>query len=208
MKANNKNVLNIGFWFGMNFPSDVEGSILTAEINFDCKGYSFSDFERDYKLFKQKNSNPEVPYKDCIDNEECYIFFPEPVGTQLTTINEVRLIALSLESVDSKISELDKEIEALEKEQKEFIDNVFNNPDYGDMHQVSLVEIFNSLQIEMIDYLYKISIRDNCSYQNLLKGFFETFKEDLHDKGFDYTYLSYAVSHSIEQETGALSFAA
>jgi hypothetical protein len=207
MNAINKKTLEIGFWFGMNISSENE-QILTSQINFDGNGYFFSDFERDYEFFKQMNPNPEVPYKDCIDNEECFIFFPEPVGTQLTTINEVRLIALSLESVNSEISELDKKIEALEKEQKEFINNVFNNPDYSDMEQVSIREIFNPLQIEMIEYLYNLSIKDKCSYQKLLKGFFETFKEDLNDKGFDYSYLSYIVSNSIEQESCVLSFAA
>lgn len=205
MKITIESVLKFGFWFGRNIPSDNE-EMCTNEIG--VKGYSFNDFEKNYELFKQNNPNPEVSYKDCIDNEECFIFFPEPIGKHLTTIKEIRLLSSIYESFHSEIADIDKEIEALEKEQKESIDNVFNNPDYGDMHQVSLVEIFNSLQIEMIEYLYKISIRDNCSYQNLLKGFFETFKEDLNEKGFDYTYLSYAVSHSIEPETGALSFAA
>jgi hypothetical protein len=105
MKTINKNTLKIGFWFGMNTPKNGD-DILTVEIDFEGKGYSFSSFERDYELFKQKNLNPEVPYKSSIDNEECYIFFPEPVGAQLTTINEVRLLSLMFKSFDSKTSDL------------------------------------------------------------------------------------------------------
>lgn len=202
MKNVNNDILKVGFWFGKNKPENKEDSVYSAELDFsgNDKGYTFSKFEKDYELFKIKNVNPDIPYKNCIDNEECIIFFPEPVGPQLTTFNELRLIDNYIKALDRKIYESEK--------QKKSVNELVNNENYGEIKVISIDEIFNSSQIEMIEYLYNLSIKNNSSYQKLLEEYFETFKEELELKGIHYKYVSYAISYSIKQEMSSLSFTA
>lgn len=110
--------LTVGFWFGANTPTEGDNIFVTT---FDAENLleEYNRFNEVYKEFKEKNTNNPVPYKTYLENEECFIYFPEPVGTKLTTFMEVKLMAEFLyessETISKKRKETEEEIEALEE---------------------------------------------------------------------------------------------
>lgn len=115
----NITTLTVGFWFGFNLPVEDNDSFFTIVLDGNNLLSDYAKLKRQYEEFKEKNSNNPVPYKDCLEDEECFIFFPEPVGTKLTTFLEVYNMSLFLYTqqinINNKIKELEDEIENLEK---------------------------------------------------------------------------------------------
>jgi hypothetical protein len=115
--------LTVGFWFGDEMPS-YDSEIFTKTFDGENLLTEYLTFKSEYEAFKRINKNNPLPYKEVLENEQCYIFFPEPVGPQLSTFLEVRLMAEHLykvsASVNQEIEELNAEIEALEEQKREF----------------------------------------------------------------------------------------
>lgn len=114
--------LTVGFWFGEEMPSH-NSEILTKTFDGENLLIEYSIFESQYEEFKRVNSNNSLPYKSNLADEQCFIFFPEPVGLQMTTFMEVKLMAEHLFNLSVKknqtIKKIDDEIEILEEQKKQ-----------------------------------------------------------------------------------------
>lgn len=193
--ANEITTLKVSFWFGQERPSNNEDMVFSYEFNVDTIVEQWDNFKLTHEEFKVRNTNPVVPYKNCLANEECIIHFE--VGDELTTFQELSLMVQYINNTnkffEKRRTKIDEEIEQLENERYSVVDNTLNK--YASQ-SISLGEVFTQEQINVIEKIYQ----KNLSYSKLqkeLNKYFKKIKTPLNNKGYDYNYLSYAISHSL-----------
>lgn len=168
--------LKIGFWFGEKTPSLQQKDILTATLSMEHLLRDYEDFEVKYREFKKRNPNPTVAYKNTLEEEECLLLLPEPMGVVITTFYHLKEIALTFYQADIKSKECE---------------------------DVSIEKIFDKVQINKIFSIYQKSLDKKLSFQKELKTYFLTFEQELLEKGYVASYLSYAVAFAIENSNNS-----
>lgn len=106
-----------------------------------------------------------------MEEEECLLLLPEPIGVVISTFYDLKEIALTFYQADRK----SKECEG-----------------------VSIEKIFDKVQINKIFSIYQKSLDKKLSFQKELKTYFLTFEQELLEKGYIASYLSHAVAFAIE----------
>lgn len=186
----------IGFWFGMETPKNDECKVFTYDFSSNDLYNEFEEFKKDYEIFKLKNINPTIPYKNSLLEEECIIFYED--NQKFTTFEELYLLITKLSEVDNKILEIENEINNLESQQFNFVDNVFNKVEEQiESEMVNITDIFTKEEINTIFKIYDNNKSNYNKFQKSLKKYFSKIKHSLSKRGFDNNYLSYVVSHNI-----------
>lgn len=118
------NTLKIGFLFGEELSQSE--TILTTELDGSILLKEYERLEAQYEMYKQVNTNNTLAYKNNLEDEECYIFFPEPVGIKKTTFLEIKLMANFLGGIDDELNEIKQKLSVLKK-QREAIELYVNS---------------------------------------------------------------------------------
>lgn len=197
MNTNNK--LTVGFWFGDNKPTDLDGKYFTYTFDGDNLMSDYKRFETIYEEFKERNKNPKVSYKNTLIEEECIIFFQE-VEPQFTNFEELYLMSEYLEKVHNeceiKQQKLQEEINSLKQSKYDFLENHFTQ---NETNNISISDIFSQKEINKITSILKVS-NDYDSFEKSLKQYLQSFKKSLQKRGYDYKYLSYVIPYCIFKE--------
>jgi hypothetical protein len=188
---NNKS-LTVGFWFGSNKPTEKDNDILTYTLYENTLAEQFEKFKLDYEEYKKRNPLPIIPYKNCLENEECYLIY-ESGNVIETTFLELSLLIKELKNCEEQIKKLDKDISNLEQEKINFIAETLNS---FERQNVSITDIFNQNEIKTIEIIISKS-KNYTDLQNKLLYYFKTIKNSLDKRGYHYKYLAYALTHSI-----------
>jgi hypothetical protein len=178
MKAVN-NFLTIGFWFGKEKPKNGDDTITTAKLDVQNLATSYDRFEIKYEEFKRKNTNNTVPYKNSLEEEECLICFPEPIGTVHTTFWTLKDMGEFFNYIENQHEE---------------------TPAPEGWKSASLGDIFTQEELNKICEIYSKCSSQKLSLQAELKKYFLTFKNELSSRGHDAIFLSYAVSFALEKK--------
>lgn len=189
MKTNTK--LKVGFWFGLNKPKMCGDNYFSYEFNENNLIEQYKNFELSYEKFKIRNTNPIVPYKNTLQEEEC-IFIYENEKIVETNFIELFLIVEELKKIEMRINDLNKSIEKDIYNLNTFMENISEN----NMNTVSINQIFSQDEIKIIESLYKKSSNER-DLRDKLKTYFKTIRHSLNKRGFDYNYLSLVLSYSI-----------
>lgn len=148
MKTNTK--LKVGFWFGLNKPKMCGDNYFSYEFNENNLIEQYKNFELSYEKFKIRNTNPIVPYKNTLQEEEC-IFIYENEKNVETNFMELFLIVEELKKIEMRINDLNKSIEKDIYNLNTFMENISEN----NMNTVSINQIFSQDEIKIIESLYK-----------------------------------------------------
>lgn len=197
---NNKNTNNnttnrkfhAGFWFGKQKPINREDKIFAHTFYEDTLVKQFEIFRHNYEEFKIKNPSPLVPYKDCLENEGCYLLYETGEVEETTFLNLSLKIQLlkNLEEVEIKLQE---EISNLEQKKINFIAETLNSIEG---QNVSITDIFNENEIKTIEIIISKS-KNYTDLQNKLLSYFKTIRNSLAKRGYHDKYLAYALTNSI-----------
>lgn len=103
------NKLKIGFWFGFYPPVNNNDEYFTKKLDRNNLLSEYNKFQKKYIKFKKRYTSNTVPYKNSLEEEKCFIFFPESVGIKFTTFQEVYLMAISLDNELKKIKNMEDE---------------------------------------------------------------------------------------------------
>lgn len=173
-------VLEIVFWFGLNKPVDENDSVFVTRLSLENIFSDFIVFEDTYNRYKNKNSH--LKFMNSFYDEECVIVDYENEINVEMKVSDLHQHVMKIEQNNLQIKELEK---GSLKKSSEFDIKPLNG-------------VFSDMESDIILTLFQFSKENNLNFQKELLKFFETFKESLSKRGFDYRYLSYAVSSSLE----------
>ena len=197
MGSNTTNTqITVGFWFGKEKPIKAEDKFYTYTLYENTLVEQYESFKLGCEEFKIKNPSPLVPYKDCLENEECFLIY-ENGEVEETTFLSLSLKIQLIKNIDEEIIELEEEISNLE-------DNLINTFEESlkgvECKKYSLEEFFSESELKIIHTIIHKSSGFRDLQKRLLK-YFRRIKSSLRKRGIEYKYLSYSVAYSVHKNT-------
>ncbi|WP_321469288.1 hypothetical protein [Halarcobacter sp.] len=197
MNTNTTNTqLTVGFWFGQEKPVKEEDNFYAYTLYANTLVEQFEKFKHTYEEFKIKNPSPLVPYKDSLENEECFLIY-ENGEVEESTFLDLSLKIQLLKNIEDNKKRLEKEISNLEDD----LINTFEESLKGvECKKYSLEEFFSESELKIIHSITTKSSGFRDLQGRLLK-YFKRIKTSLRKRGVEYKYLSYAVAYSVHKNT-------
>ncbi|AXH13742.1 hypothetical protein CP985_04130 [Malaciobacter mytili LMG 24559] len=188
--------LTIGFWFGKEKPIKEEDNFYAYTLYSNTLVEQFERFKHTYEEFKIKNPSPLVPYKDCLENEECFLIY-ENGEVEETTFLDLSLKIQLLKNIEGNEKRLEEEISNLEDNLINTFEETLKNVE---CKEYSLSEFFNKSELKIIHTIIDKS-SGFVDLQSRLLKYFRRIKSSLRKRGVEYKYLSYAVAYSVHKST-------
>lgn len=190
----NNTKLTVAFWFGNQKPINEKDKTFTYTFYPNTLVEQFESFKISYEEYKRRNPSPLIPYKNCLENEECILIYEDGEIEEATFLNLSLKIQL-LKNIEEKEKELEEEIQSLEDNLINTFEKSLTDVEYKEF---SIEEFFNESEQKIIHIIISKSYGFTDLQKRLLK-YFKSIKTSLRKKGVEYKYLSYAVAYAVHK---------